>query len=495
MRDLLDALHRNASSAGGGEAFRDHRGAVSWRDLAARVRALAAELQGLCPPRMAIGLLGANSVDWVVGQLAGWHAGLTVVPLPPFFPQPYLQAILRDADVRQVLATDDGLAAARDLGLPVVAISRHRHAPLADAEPPAEGGGQIVYTSGSTGTPKGVLLQSGQIPHTAAALVTAIQARPSDRYLSAMPLALLLETICAIAMPILVGAPVRLQPDLAAGFTTADGRLLAQTVAEARPTCLTLTPHLLAAWVTALTAGAATVPDSLRFVAVGGAATPPRLVDRAWTLGIPAHQGYGLTECGSVVALNRPGEGRGHSVGRPLSDLSVTIRQGEIVVAGPSVMDGYVGQAPANGVWRTGDLGAFDADGRLTVHGRADNLIVTPAGRNVSPEWIEALVASDPRIALCLVAHVGGPHLAAAITPSATGAAWFAAASQDETADLVRDLCVGVPDHAVPRTVAVLSQADLAAAGALTGNGRVRRQAARTMLQAALPSLAASEHV
>jgi len=136
-------------------------------------------------------------------------------------------------------------------------------------------------------------------------------------------------------------------------------------------------------------------PESLRFVAVGGAPAPEALVEAAWALGIPVFEGYGLSECCSVVALNRPGARKNGSVGRALPGLKMSIDQQEIIVEGPSVMDGYLGGTDAGRVWRTGDLGAIDADGYLTVHGRKDNLLVTAAGRNVSPEWIETLLLSD----------------------------------------------------------------------------------------------------
>lgn len=175
----------------------------------------------------------------------------------------------------------------------------------------------------------------------------------------------------------------------------ADGLLRAME--EVRPTTSLLVPGVLGRWVAALDAAGRRAPGSLRFVAVGGAASPPALIRRAEAAGIPVHEGYGLSECCAVVAMNRPGEAAPGTVGPVLDGLDVRIVDGEITVAGPTVMQGYLNGPAAPGRWHTGDLGEV-RDGRLIVNGRKDALLVTPAGRNISPEWVEARVNADPRV-------------------------------------------------------------------------------------------------
>lgn len=474
MHELFQVLARRASATPDRLAFDDGATRLSYAPLAGRVAAVAEELRALPALHSVVGVLGSNRVDGIIGQLAGWHAGKIVVPLPRFFPIPQLRHVVQDAGISHVLATSDMLEKARLLGVPVMPITERE---TAFAPPSGPDGGQIIYTSGSTGQPKGVLMRNDQMMWSAQALAHAIDARENDAYLSVLPLALLLETICAVMIPILVGAPVRLDPALAARFDDADGRTIADAVAARRPSCMVLVPQLLARWVGALREAGERAPDSLRFVAVGGATVPAALARQAWDLGIPVYEGYGLSECGSVVALNRRGDRRPGTVGKALSGLDVRIEDGEIVVRGPSVMERYVHGVPIHGVWHTGDVGEIDDDGVLTVHGRRDNLIVTPVGRNISPEWIESLIVADPRVGLCMVGHVDGPHLTAFLVPTARGEEWFADASMQEIGALVAECCRDVPSYAVPRRYVVVPLGDLARFGLLTGNGRIRRKA------------------
>ncbi len=485
MRELFEALQRHAGTSGEKIAFDDGTTRLAYATLAKRVAGAAEELRAAAVPPAAVGLLGGNRTGWVVAQLALWHEGRTVVPLPPFFSPTQLGHIIRDAGICFILATAETAETARGLGVPFAIVSE-READVAAA--PQQGGGVITYTSGSTGRPKGVLLGSGQVLWSARALADAIGAVADDRYLSVLPLALLLETICALVVPILVGARARLEPEAATGFSEATGDMLARVVEANRPSCMVLVPQLLARWAARLRDSGRTAPDSLRFVAVGGAPTSPGLAAAAWRVGIPAHEGYGLSECGSVVSLNVPGERRAGTVGRPLAGLGVQIDDGEIIVRGPPVMDRYLHGAPAGGVWRTGDIGEIDANGYLRFRGRKDNRLVTPSGRNISPEWIEALLAGDPRIAYCMVAQGDDADLSAVLIPDAASEDWFARASAAELEELVAGCCPDVPAYAVPRRVVVLSAPDPVAAGLVTDNGRVRRAAMSEAWAAALAS-------
>ena len=470
MREVYAALRQFSLQNADKIVFSDEGGRLSREELLWRVSALARKL---APSENQIGILASNGVHWAVAQLAGAIAGKTVVPLPAFFSAEQLGHIVRDANVRLILCSDDLRPLVAPFGIAVRSIEAQ------DQEPPVqlvEGYGQIIYTSGSTGHPKGVRLGGAQIGWSTAALAASSNAIESDFYLSILPLPLLLETICAIFIPLLVGGKAHFVDQGAKTFGAGQTPSVAALFESAQPTSSVLVPHSLGAWIDELSATGGRAPATLRYIAVGGAPAPEALVETAWELGIPVHEGYGLSECCSVVALNRSGARRSGSVGQPLAGLRVTIEEQEIVVEGPSVMDGYVGAPDIDGRWRTGDLGKMDADGYLSVHGRKDNLLVTSFGRNVSPEWIETLLLGDRRIAFCAVFGHGEPYLTVLLIPSATGIQWFMQADRADVLDFIAGRCVDAPSYAVPKDFFLLSLPKVIRLGLLTSNGRFRRK-------------------
>ena len=138
--------------------------------------------------------------------------------------------------------------------------------------------------------------------------------------------------------------------------------------------------------------------------------------------GLPVFQGYGLSEAGSVIAMNTPAHNRPGSVGKLLPHVHALISEtGEILVQGRT-FSGYLGD-PArdpSAVLATGDTGYFDADGYLYVTGRVRERIITAYGRNVSPEWVEAELLSHPCIAQAAVLGDDRARLLAVLVPSGT---------------------------------------------------------------------------
>jgi long-subunit acyl-CoA synthetase (AMP-forming) len=481
MRQLFELMRRHASEAGELLAVGDRHGQLTRRELFAVVTALAVDLKD--QPHRTIGVYAPNGIGWVIAQLACALAGKIVVPLPTFFSPAQLGHVARDASVELILASQETTALAVQSGVPTRVIDVHRvGSGLPDV---IDGFGQIIYTSGSTGQPKGVRHQSGQIAWSADSLASATGASATDSYLSVLPLPLLLETICAIFIPTSLGAYVHFDTGLAERTGRGNASGIAEAFATHRPTTSVLVPQLLKHWVAELQAADQTAPSSLRFVAAGGAPVPTQVANAAWSLGIPVYEGYGLSECCSVVTVNRPKERRPGTVGQPLNGLVVSIDDGEIVVDGPSITDGYLGQKAANRPWRTGDLGEIDRDGFITVHGRKDSLLVTSFGRNISPEWIETMLLADPRIALCTVTGHGEAHLTASLIPSPLGAAWFAKATRTDIEELLSDLCSGAPEYAVPRAYVILSF-EQALNHQLLSNGRpIRKKIGKFVLERA----------
>lgn len=481
MRACLAALRRHASEGPDKAAVSDGFEALTRREFLARISALAAVLP---PATRSVGLLAPNGVNWAAAQLACAFAGKTLTPLPTFFSAAQLAHVVRDASIDLIWAAEPLIPRLAQSGVAVLPL----------ASPTVRGGEieaadgfqQIVYTSGTTGQPKGVRHGARQMSWSAEALAAATGASESDSYLSVLPLPLLLETICAIFVPALVGGAVHFATEFSEAIARGEAAGLSRVFDERRPSASVLVPELLRIWVAELSREGRRAPDSLRFIAVGGAPVPLAIADAAWRLGIPVHEGYGLSECCSVVAVNRVGERSRETVGRPLEGLQVRIVDGEIVVDGPTVTDGYVGRTPHAGAWRTGDLGSIDAEGRLRVHGRRDNVLVTSMGRNVSPEWIETMLLADPRIAQCALVDGGEGELAIVLMPSRLGADWFAAAVTSDVAQLVERCCEEAPAYATPRSHLVVPLDVAAKAQLLTANGRVRRKEVAAFVLATL---------
>src|SRR5208282_533388 len=150
---------------------------------------------------------------------------------------------------------------------------------------------------------------------------------------------------------------------------------------------------------------------------------------------------------------------------------------GEIVVSGPTVMNGYVGEPQISGSWRTGDLGYFDADGFLVVTGRKDAVIVTAAGRNINPEWVEGVIAADARIKRCVVVE-HDKELVSLIIPADPSLCGDGAALHDLFSVAVSTL----PDYAKPRRYLAMSEQEFQRLDLLTANARPRRRETRQIV-------------
>ncbi len=385
MKQFFEKLWQNARERADETSFQYGDTHLSWSELAARVSGMATALE---QEPDTIGLALPNGPDYVVADLAATLAGKRLVPIPHFFGADQIAHIIQDSGIEAMIGgTGHGLPGLEPLLL-LTGPARETTA----------GHRRIIYTSGSSGHPKGVIIGEKQISASISALSNAVETSPEDVYLSVLPAAQLLEQICGMFLPVMAGARTVFAPEaMAALFGHAPG-VMAQVFATHRPTMSLLAPKLLTAWLTDMQQGGPAAPDSLRFVAMGGAPASPAMLRQAMAVGIPVYEGYGLSEACSVVALNRVGDNEPGTVGRVLDGLDVVIEDGEVVVSGPTVMDGYLHHDAAPSRWKTGDLGHFE-NGRLVIEGRKDNLIVTAAGRNINPEWIERLLAADPMIA------------------------------------------------------------------------------------------------
>ena len=313
----------------------------------------------------------------------------------------------------------------------------------------------IVRTSGTAGPPKGVVLSRRAFAAAAQASAENLGWRGDDRWLLSLPVAhvggLSILTRCLIARRTAVAEPL---PRFAAAAA-------ARLVERRRITLLSLVPTMLRRL---LDLDGWRPPAHLRAILVGGAAVPPALLERAGRRGWPVLLTYGLTEACSQVATQRygtaPRSGRG---AEPLPGVEVRIRGGVIELRGPSLLSGYL-PPPAEPVvtddgWLcTGDLGELDAEGRLHVLGRADEVIVT-GGENVHPREVERALLEHPAITAACVFGVDDDEWGQAV------AAALVADPPPGDRELLSFLAERLAPHRRPRWVAFLDALPATASG------------------------------
>ncbi|PWM75135.1 MAG: AMP-dependent synthetase [Oscillospiraceae bacterium] len=194
---------------------------------------------------------------------------------------------------------------------------------------------------------------------------------------------------------------------------------------------------------------------NLRYIICGGAPLSPELVRDFDAFGIEICEGYGITECSPLIAVNRHGKVRLRSVGQPVDNCEVRIADpsadgtGEIEARGRNVMLGYFGNEEAtaevfteDGWFRTGDVGCMDADGYIYITGRKKNNIILSNGKNIFPEEIEEHLYTSPLIGECVVIgrknSAGDTRITAVIYPS-DEAVELEGKSEEEKLALIRD--------------------------------------------------------
>lgn len=464
---------------------------VPYGQLDTRTRTLAAYLRlaGIGDGDR-VALLGESSADWAIAFMGILRAGGIAVPLDPKLGADELAPIIADAAPSVVLA-DAGLVAVADelergassvsevmlLGRSTRGDTHRSAADLAHETPEGARGdaearsvaetAMLVYTSGTTGKPKGVMLSLAGLAHDAAEVTAAQQASSDDVYVSILPINHTYELTCGLVAPLLSGAHVAYAGSLFPDEITAAIKHWRATRVVAVPLFLKLFKRGIERRIAegdpvrrvlfgVLARVADVVPDlgvrhrlfgtlhrnlggRLTRFYVGGAALDPDVARFFERTGVGVYQGYGLTETSPVISTCTPWANRLGSVGKPLPGVEVRIDDrgpdgnGEIVVRGPVVMQGYHDQPELtaevlddDGWFHTGDLGNVDVDGYLWVTGRSKNVIVLANGKNVQPEEVEsALERCDLVEEACVLAtaatkglSAGGEQVTAVVVPT-----------------------------------------------------------------------------
>ncbi|WP_051855019.1 AMP-dependent synthetase/ligase [Streptomyces sp. NRRL B-1347] len=527
---------------------------VSYRALRDEARRVGRALVGMgVAPGDRVAVLAETRAEWTYAHLGALAAGAVVVPVYPTAGADETVWVLGDSGASVVLCEDAARVADVERLRAELPGLRHLVA-MTDPQAYADAAGvtdevlldraggrgpadpaTIIYTSGTTGPPKGCVLTHGNLGAVQDASLPLIEGGPGDATYLYLPLAHLLAQLIEFTTLIDGGTIVYF-----------GGRIedVVAELAEARPTHLPSVPRLFekvyatvlslaesqeggrerfaeAVRVGVLAADGALPPElreahqaadealfgrvrqalggRLRWALTGGAPIAPHVLDFLRACGIQVFEGYGMTESGGLISLNHPGAVKYGTVGRPIEGCEVRIADdGEVLARGANVFPGYHGDPAAtraaldaDGWLHTGDLGAFDEDGYLTITGRKKDLIITSGGKNLTPSLVELAVQASRFVSRTVLVGDRRPYPVALITLDAqevTGWAGRAGVTLTEplSADpTVRALVKEAVDEANAslsrpariRGFAVLDEDFTIDSGLLTPSLKVRRQA------------------
>ncbi|MBR9829879.1 MAG: long-chain fatty acid--CoA ligase [Oceanospirillales bacterium] len=468
---LFAELTRLAQCQPDAPALRDAYGTLHWGELPAAIDAMALRLREHGGERFA--LLADNSRHWVLTDLAALKLGRVLVPVPLFFSDTQRAHLLERAGIDTLITSEQDELRFHPLNNPTTCL----HA----------GTTKITFTSGTTGAPKGVCLSAEQQLNVAYTLAAQLAPLAIRRHLCLLPLATLLENIAGVYTALLMGACVDVPPLQSLGWqgsSRLDTSSLLDALNRHQPDSLITLPQVLSALTGAIEQGAA--PPTLRFIAVGGARVGADLIRRARAAGLPAYEGYGLSECASVVSLNTPAQDCIGSAGMPLAHNTLTVSPcGELLIAGNRML-GYLGEPPLDGPYPTGDRVRLNEQGFVHIEGRARNVIINSFGRNISPEWVESELLSQPGIEQAVLFGEA----------RAFNMALIHAPTLDDTAvqHSINQVNDCLPDYARALRWVRVSHGMSSAEGLYTLNGRPRRDAISTRFTDLIESVYQPDH-
>ena len=439
---------------------------VTYKDAFADVNGLGTALVNCTAKDSRIGIMGNASYKWEISYLAVLNGAGVVVPLDKELKKEELVRVLNEADVTTVfydkkyeemlkeirdeksaplklLISFDGEENTEDIlswsalveeGKKQIGLGDRQ---FIDGNLDPDKMSLLLYTAGTTGTSKGVMISHRNLAMNIMAAPSIVDVKPEDIFFSILPIHHTYETTCGLLVPLYKGASVAFGEG---------AKYAINNMEEVRPTILLAVPALAEAfykkiWVKAKNTGKEKKLHSLvdinhqakrigldlsksvlkdllmdfgsvmKMVITGGAPVDAEILQFFNDIGIVTVQGYGLTECGPMVAVNPDvrKEMRIDSVGHILPGMEVRVVDkdengiGEICLKGENVMSGYYKNPEAtaevlkDGWFSTGDSGFVDADGFIYITGRKKN-VIRSAGKNVFPEELEYMVNRIPYV-------------------------------------------------------------------------------------------------
>ncbi|MEX2445666.1 MAG: AMP-binding protein [Alkalispirochaeta sp.] len=396
-----------------------------------------------------VALLSENQPAWPAAYLAITSGGAIAVPILPDFSPAEVAGIVEHAGATVLLASTKQvrrLEESPDIAVPAeMIVLEELFQEAVDAADPQgvtfgpvtpDDTAAIIYTSGTTGHSKGVMLSHGNLTSNVAGADAFARLQPGERMLSLLPLAHTYECTLGMLIPFSHGSHVTYLD------RPASPTVLSKALAQVKPHLMLSVPLLIEKLVRARVqpqldkpvlkvlrripgisrviyraAGkklVAAFGGELRFFGIGGAPLAPDVEKTLYRMDFPYAIGYGLTETSPLLAGTSPHHNTLRSTGTAVEDVDLRIEEGEIQARGPNIMQGYYRDPEQtaevmtdDGWFRTGDLGEFDAKGRLYVKGRSKTVILSSNGENIYPEAIEALINQFKGVAESLVVQRG----------------------------------------------------------------------------------------
>ena len=385
-----------------------------------------------------VAIIGKNSYDYIAALFSILYVGGTVIPISPDHPRERLLRFSEDCDF--VFFDMESVGSKRaDEWLPVSQISKAIEAECPMEKLPEQVRNDdlafIIYTSGTCGINKGVMLTQKNVCSNFVAACHQL-----DLKKRAMLLLPLYHMYGMLSLGVVLASGE-------ATFILSNREKLMDSMKYFQPRQIIVVPLYVDTFVKILSAamrryvklkGTEELSDedkkairsclsaNLETVISGGAPLNWAHEKIFETLGIELLNGYGITECSPLIAVNTPEEKKKNSVGRVVEKCEVSIRNpidgiGEICVKGLNVMRGYYKDPEADklvfedGWFMTGDLGYLDDDGFLYISGRKKNLIICGNGENVCPEELESFLYEIPGVEEAVAASGEGDYIKAEI--------------------------------------------------------------------------------
>jgi len=479
---------------------------IGWTfgEYAARVRGAAAALHALGVRRGdAVALLLRNRPEYLIADMAALHLGATPMSIYPTSAPQQIGYVINDSGARVLITEavfDQTVADAHEhcRGLEHVLVLGGGAPELAGVEPPGfdfeenwrrvepDDLACLIYTSGTTGPPKGAELSHANLLANLRGTWRGLPPPERYRIVSFLPAAHVLGRFFEHYSPALLAGTVTCCPDPSA---------LPEVLVESRPTVLVAPPRVfekLRAKCHALDADpsefvrAAGLADT-EHVLTGGAPVAVELIEFFQAAGVALRQGWGMTELSSAGALVSCDPADNGTCGRPIDGLELRLAgDGEILARGPMVFRGYrnrpdetAAAIDPDGWFHTGDIGRFDAQGRLTIIDRKKELIINSAGKNMSPANIEAeLTSASPLIGQACVIGSDRPYNVALIVldPDAAGGHPDGASRAGEVARAVTDANARLSRVEQVKRYAILDAEWLAGGDELTPSMKLKRK-------------------